>query len=110
MTAWSLSGGSRADPSTTLQMGPVTFRARSWLDDSPDLQHPQVGGMGPGRRLALRCMCVAWMECRLRRRACQTALLHLPPPAPQFDNSTTPVVLHPVWQFNYGHTATASIA
>ena len=80
MTAWPLSEGSRADLPATLQMGPVTFRAHSWLDDSPDLQHPQVGGVGPGRRLALRCMCVA-RRCRLHRRACQTALPHLPLPA-----------------------------
>jgi len=28
-----------------LQMDPVPFRARSWLDTSPDLQQPQVGSM-----------------------------------------------------------------
>ncbi len=28
----------------------------------------------------------------------------------QYDNSTIPVVFHAVWQFNYAHVATASLA
>lgn len=86
------------------QMDPVTFRARSWLDASPDLQQPQVGGHGPPQLPGARPQ-QAPSALRLDSSS---------PPRPacrlQFDSRTVPVVFHPIWQYNYAHVATASLS
>ena len=118
-----------AFPPLLLQMEPVRFRAKSWLEASPDLQQPQVGGSvwrcttctAPqyctraglpqccrGAAGPPACMRLPAWHVPLDRHHCLPSFTRTRPK--QYDNATIPIVFHPTWQYNYAHVATASLA